>query len=454
MAESDPATVADKDLDAVKAERIEYLDDEPIPYDDVSYGSGGMRGLWQSPYVVAAAFLASLGGFSFGYDQGVISIINTMEQFHEQFPRAATPFGKGFMTGMLEFGAFVGALAFPYLADRISRKRALSVVTVVFNVGAIMQTAAPDYGTLVAGRTIGGIGVGTLALVDDCLKSLSQLRPLPAEDSRVQAEFTGIMTGVRFQNIVQERRHPGVTGIKREMWSWLDLFRKEIWRRLVVGVGVAFFQQFSGINAFIYYAPTLFESLGQTPEMALILSGVFNCLQLVAVAVCFVVIDHVGRRPLAIWGGFGCCICYIIIAALSSVYEDDWSQNSAAGWACVAMAFMFILIYGVSYSPLGWALPPEVFPNSMRSKGVAMSVATIWLCNFIIGVATPPMLDSLGYGTYIFFAAWCGLAGVWAFLERGQRSWSASPTVAQSASVACQHAVVARRPRRLRPLSG
>ncbi|PIA96083.1 putative quinate permease [Cercospora beticola] len=498
MAEKDPATMADKDLDAVKDERIEYLDDEPIPYDDVSYGPGGMRGLWQSPYVVAAAFLASLGGFSFGYDQGVISIINTMEQFHEQFPRAATPFGKGFMTGMLEFGAFIGALAFPYLADRISRKRALSVVTVIFNIGAIMQTAAQDYGTLVAGRTIGGIGVGTLALgaplyiseiappnirgsllvlesisivsgvvisfwitygtkdlagdisfrlplglqmvsatllaifinffpfsprwlamrdrSDDCLKSLSQLRRLPAEDSRVQAEFTGIMTEVRFQNIVQERRHPGVTGIKREMWSWLDLFRKKIWRRLVVGVGVAFFQQFSGINAFIYYAPTLFESLGQTPEMALILSGVFNYLQLVAVAVCFVVIDHVGRRPLAIWGGFGCCICYIIIAALSSVYEDDWSQNSAAGWACVAMAFMFILIYGVSYSPLGWALPPEVFPNSMRSKGVALSVATIWLCNFIIGVATPPMLASLGYGTYIFFAAWCGLAGVWAFL--------------------------------------
>lgn len=138
----------------------------------VSYGPNGVRGLFGSPYVFGAAFLASMGGFSFGYDQGVISIINVMPQFHEVFVRTESAFGKSFMTAMLQLGSFVGCLFFPYIADRFSRKRAIAFVVVVFNVGAIMQTAARDYGTLVAGRAIGGIGVGTLAMV-----RVASLRP-------------------------------------------------------------------------------------------------------------------------------------------------------------------------------------------------------------------------------------------------------------------------------------
>lgn len=140
-------------------EHHEHLSDGAIHEhlgEHVSYGRGGVRGLIASPYVFGAAFLASLGGFSFGYDQGVISVINVMPAFHEQFPKTTTPFGKGLMTGMLEFGAFLGCFFFPYLADRISRKRALVVVVIIFNIGAILQTAAQDYAMLVVGRTIGG----------------------------------------------------------------------------------------------------------------------------------------------------------------------------------------------------------------------------------------------------------------------------------------------------------
>lgn len=150
--------------------------------------------------------------------------------------------------------------------------------------------------------------------------------------------------------------------------------------------------------------------------MSLILSGVFNILQLIAVAVCFVVIDKVGRRLLAIIGGFGTAACYAVIAVLAGLYSKDWGASPAAGWACVAMAFAFILVYGVSYSPLGWALPPEVFSTSSRAKGVALATCVNWLANFTVGVSTPPMLESIGFGTYVFFAVFCGLAGVWAVL--------------------------------------
>lgn len=141
---------------------MESLDDS---LGQVSYGKTGISGLFESFYVFGAALLASMGGFSFGYDQGVISIINVMPQFHEAFPQTKTAFGKSFMTAMLELGAFIGCLFMPTLADKISRKWALTVVVVIFNIGAVMQTAAPSYAVLVAGRTIGGIGMGTLAMV-------------------------------------------------------------------------------------------------------------------------------------------------------------------------------------------------------------------------------------------------------------------------------------------------
>ncbi|KAI5273173.1 hexose carrier protein [Aureobasidium subglaciale] len=481
-------------------EHLETIHTADLPQNlagDVAYGKDGFMGIIESPFVFGAAMLASLGGFSFGYDQGVISIINVMDQFHDTFPYAATGFGKGFMTGMLELGAFIGCFFMPYMADKISRKWALTIVVVIFNLGAVIQTAAQNYGMLVAGRFIGGIGVGTLALGaplyiseiappnlrgsllvlesisiclgvvisfwitygtkelsgeiayrlplglqmvcatllggcihffpysprwlasvgrnEEALVSLCKLRRLPDTDARVRTEYEGILAEVEFETAMQEKRHPGVHGIKLELFSWADLFTKKVWRRTAVGMGVAFFQQLSGINAFIYYAPTLFESIGQSSGMALILSGVFNVLQLVAVAVCFFIIDKVGRRPLAIFGGFGACIPYAIIAILAGLYDDSWATHTAQGWAAVAMAFLFIMIYGVSYSPLGWCLPSEVFPNALRSKGVAVSTATVWLCNFIVGVATPPMIENIGFGTYVFFAAFCFLAGVWAY---------------------------------------
>ncbi|KAJ5626065.1 hypothetical protein N7510_002374 [Penicillium lagena] len=481
----------------ISTEHDETVIAEPCFLQSITYGPSGVQGLTSSAYIFGAAVLASLGGFSMGYDMGVISIINVMDQFHQKYPFAKSDFGTELMTAMLLLGAFVGCLFMPYMADKYSRKWALTVVVIIFDIGAIFQTAAPNYACLVVGRFIGGVGVGTLAMgaplyiseisppnirgtllvlesisitsgvviayfitfgtrylagdvsfrlpfglqmitatllgagihlfpysprwlalanrQEDCLKSLTKLRGLPSTDEKVQAEFHSIVAEVAFQNLAQQKRHPGISGIKLEILLWMDLFRQQSWRRTAVAVGIAFFQQFSGINAFIYYAPTLFTSLGQSAEMSKILSGVFDVIQMVAALVCFLIIEKVGRRPLAIWGGFGTAATYTIIAVLSGLYSESWPDHKAAGWGCVAMAFLFIWIYGLSYSPLGWALPSEVFSTTNRSKGVALSTCTIWLSDFIVGISTPSMMANIGYGTYIFFAVMCFLAGVWAF---------------------------------------
>ena len=131
----------------------------------IPYGPSGVKGIFSSGhYILTAAFLASLGGFSFGYDQGVMGIINVLPQFHAAIPEAKSAFAKGFMTGMLLLGAFIGCWFYPYVSDRWSRKKALLFSSIIFTIGGIIQTVANNYATIVIGRTIGGMGTGTLAL--------------------------------------------------------------------------------------------------------------------------------------------------------------------------------------------------------------------------------------------------------------------------------------------------
>ncbi|KAK5193706.1 hypothetical protein LTR72_005886 [Exophiala xenobiotica] len=474
----------------------------PFDYESLSYGASGLKGIISSPFVLGAAALASLGGFSFGYDQGVISIVLIMTQFHAQYQEVAPGhahygFNVGFMTGMLELGAFVGCLFFPQFADRFSRKWGLTAAVAVFCTGAVIQTAAQNYGTLVAGRAIGGIGVGTLAMGaplyiseiappnlrgsllvlesisivigaiiaywitygtraisgdwafrlpfllqmvpavglgaaihffpysprwlvmrnrhEESLQSLSKLRRLPASDTRVQLEWKGIIAEVEFQNEMTKRMHPGSKGFALELKGWADLFRKKYIRRTAVAIAIPFFQQFSGINAFVYYAPTFFSALGLGTELSLILSGMVNICQLVANLPTFIYLDKMGRRKLAIGGGIAMGIPLAIQAGLVAKYNDSWKSHTGLAWFGVALIYIYILTYACSYGPLAWCMPAEVYPNHVRAKGVGLATATIWISNFIIGVSVPPMFISIGYGTYIFFACFCFLAAIFAF---------------------------------------
>ncbi|KAF2159837.1 hypothetical protein M409DRAFT_70735 [Zasmidium cellare ATCC 36951] len=473
-----------------------------LDYDDVTYGHNGIKGLLASPYVVGAAFLASLGGFSFGYDQGVISLILTMDQFHNRFPETkpghpGQGFYTGFMTAMLELGAFLGCLVYPWVADRYSRKWGLSIAVVWFTVGAVIQTAAVDYGMLVAGRTIGGVGVGTLALgaplyisevsppnlrgsllvletfsivigaiiaywitygtaemagewsfrlpfllqiapalclglgihffpfsprwlcmrdrSEDSLQSLSRLRRLPVDDHRVQLEWRGIIAEVRVQREVSRRHHGDKTGFRLEISEWIALFKPKYWRRTMIAMAIPFFQQFSGINAFVYYAPTLFAALGQDKDMSLILSGMINICQLVGACVPTIYLDQMGRRRLAIAGGIMMGIPHAILAGLVGSFNTSWQSHPGPAWFAVALVYIYVLMYGLTYGPLGWTLPSEVYPNTVRAKGVGLAVAVNWIANFIIGVSVPPMLQGIGFGTYIFFACFCFLAAVFSW---------------------------------------
>ncbi|EAW11251.1 putative MFS monosaccharide transporter [Aspergillus clavatus NRRL 1] len=256
---------------------------------------------------------------------------------------------------------------------------------------------------------------------EEALESLSKLRRLPTSDKRVRQEYLDIQAEVRFHKEMNAEKHPILQGggarksFLLEMASWADCFKKGCWRRTHVGMGLMFLQQFVGINALIYYAPTLFETMGLDYDMQLLMSGILNVTQLVGVMTSVWTMDSLGRRVLLLWGAFFMMISHVIIAALVGVFSDDWPGHRTQGWVSVAFLLFYMLSFGASWGPVPWALPSEVFPSSLRAKGVALSTCSNWLNNFIIGLITPPLVENTGYGAYVFFAVFCLLALLWTF---------------------------------------
>lgn len=207
---------------------------------------------------------------------------------------------------------------------------------------------------------------------DDALIALSKLRQLPATDHRIQREWFDIRAEVALHAEISAERHPHLqertvgNRIKLEIVGWIDLFKSGCWRRTFVGTGLMFFQQvsifaftstriiltifqFVGINALIYYSPTLFKTMGLEYNMQLIMSGVLNCVQLVGVASSLWTMDRIGRRPLLLWGSLVMFLSHLIISVLVAKFSYDWPSFRPEGWASVAMLLVYMLGFGASW---------------------------------------------------------------------------------------------------------
>lgn len=179
-----------------------------------------------------------------------------------------------------------------------------------------------------------------------------------------------------------------------EWKAWKNLFGKKYRDRTMIGVLIMFFQQWSGINALLYYGPTLVHSIGLRGDtVTLLVSGGIGVIQLLAVLPAIVYIDRLGRKPLLRGGTAMMALSHFTIAILIIFFQSDWLNHPFAAWIAVTGIYTFTAAYGVSIGPIAWVLPSEVFPLSMRSKGVALSTASNWLNNFFIGLLTPVIVD-------------------------------------------------------------
>lgn len=155
--------------------------------------------------------------------------------------------------------------------------------------------------------------------------------------------------------------------------------------------------------------------MGLDYNMQLVMAGVLDICQLVGVLTFIFTMDRFGRRKLLLCGSFAMSVAVIIIAGLVGQYSDDWPAHTAQGCISVAFLLFYMIAFGTPWGPVPGAMPSEIFPSSLRAKGVALSTCSNWPNNFVIGLITPPLVQDTGYSAYVFFTVFWISSGVWAF---------------------------------------
>ncbi|KAJ2912167.1 hypothetical protein MD484_g8244, partial [Candolleomyces efflorescens] len=219
---------------------------------------------------------------------------------------------------------------------------------------------------------------------------------------------------IRRRSSAEETSGKKMSGFGSELRAWGRLFSKEYRERTWIGVLIMFFQQWSGINALLYYGPTLVQSIGlEGDTVSLLVSGGIGIVQFLAVLPAILYIDRLGRKPLLRFGSAMMTFAHLSIALLVILFQDDWENHRMAAWVAVGGIYTFTAAYGSSFGPIGWVLPSEVFPLSMRSQGVALSTASNWSNNFLIGLLTPVLITYSPSATFVIFATSCFVAYLW-----------------------------------------
>jgi SP family xylose:H+ symportor-like MFS transporter len=148
---------------------------------------------------------------------------------------------------------------------------------------------------------------------------------------------------------------------------------------VVVGVLLSVFQQFVGINAVLYYAPLMFHNMGASTNTALLETAVIGTANFVFTIVAIVTVDHWGRKPLLIWGGFLMAAAMIALGCLFNAH--------AVGLAALVAVVAYIGAFAFSWGPVTWVLLAEMFPNSIKGWGLGIAVAAQWVANWLVSVS-------------------------------------------------------------------
>ncbi len=193
--------------------------------------------------------------------------------------------------------------------------------------------------------------------------------------------------------------------------SWRDLRKPTggLYSIVWVGLGLAVFQQFVGINVIFYYSDVLWEAVGfgekSSFTIALVTTGVNVVITLVAIAL----IDRLGRRPLLLAGSAGMALMLVtltVVFASASVIDGRPDLNVASGLIALVAADLFVIAFGISWGPILWVLLGEMFPNRIRSAALGLASGVQWLANWTIVVTFPALRHALGlaYGFYALCA--------------------------------------------------
>jgi len=210
----------------------------------------------------------------------------------------------------------------------------------------------------------------------------------------VEPEFNEIVEASR---IAQEVKHP-----------FRNLLQRRNRPQLVIAVLLQIFQQFTGINAIMFYAPVLFNTLGFKNDASLYSAVITGAVNVLSTLVSVYSVDRVGRRMLLLEAGVQMFLSQVAVAVVLGIKVTDHSDNLGHGWAImvVVMVCTFVSSFAWSWGPLGWLIPSETFPLETRSAGQSVTVCVNLLFTFVIAQAFLSMLCHLKYAIFAFFSAW------------------------------------------------
>ncbi|GME45892.1 Sugar/inositol transporter [Neofusicoccum parvum] len=229
--------------------------------------------------------------------------------------------------------------------------------------------------------------------MEEAQSILAALEAKPQNDPYVITQMHTIEFSVRY-----EREH----AVK-----WRDLARgrntgsTKTLRRLLLGAGTQFMQQFEGINIMSYYLPTvLIEYVGLTNSMARLLTACNATSYLILSSVAIPLVEKWGRRNLMLLSTFGQFFSFFIITILLRFSENS-SNGSAIASASIAFFFIYYIAFGIGMLGVPWLFPSEINSLPMRTKGAAVATATNWITNFVIVEITPIGIQNLGWRFWI-----------------------------------------------------
>ncbi|WP_434531836.1 sugar porter family MFS transporter [Haloarcula sp. NS06] len=411
-------------------------------------------------YVVSA--LAALNGLLFGFDTGIIS--GAFLFIQDSF--VMSPLVEGIIVSGAMAGAAAGAAVGGQLADRLGRRRLILIAAIVFFVGSFTMAVAPTVPVLVAGRLIDGVAIGFASIVGPLyiseiappeirggLTSLNQLMVttgillsyfvnyafadagawrwmlgagmVPAvvlaigilkmpESPRwlfehgQKDEARAVLKRTRSDGVEQELDEIEETVETQSETGVRDLLAPWLRPALVVGLGLAVFQQITGINAVIYYAPTILESTGLGSVASILATVGIGTINVVMTVVAIMLVDRVGRRRLLLVGVGG---MVATLAVLGTVFYLPGLEGGLGIIATISL-MLFVSFFAIGLGPVFWLLISEIYPLSVR--GSAMGVVTVanWGANLLVSLTFPVLTDGVGTSATFWLFGLCSLLGL------------------------------------------
>ncbi|KAI5919553.1 general substrate transporter [Camillea tinctor] len=225
---------------------------------------------------------------------------------------------------------------------------------------------------------------------DRALRSLQWLREGSFTNEQISTELA------RIHNDVQEYEASGA--------NWTSVFRDQnLFSRLWRASLLQFMAQMCGATAMKYYLPTLLKKLGLATRIALMAGGIESTLKIGMVLIETIIIDRVGRRITLIAGTTAMGLGMLINGALGQAYPDN--TNKAADVVCVVFIFIYALGYSMGFGPAAWVYSSEIFPTSVRARGLNFSASGGAIGSIIVAQVWPVGIDTIGSNIYFFFMA-------------------------------------------------